>query len=297
MKELKVSQSSNSGKSLVFGLSGVLFNQLNGLKASPERRKMIAENIFKTFDNDFLICAQNFTYKDARIFAELGPEIENRCYIDSGGFILFKKEMEWGKDDPKFIKMCESTKNRFLKMLTCIKCKECFELDNEYFRKDEDLLSPKNYLREEVKAITGFYPTPVFKMHQGFEYWKRLCESDLYPRLAIGGLAQTSSWHKYPEQLRLMVAYAKLFNKKVHFLGCQNAATFRQCQPDTVDYNITQFNITMNLARRNNPEATERELLKHFPLYSFAMAKVRSFLYDCFKREDDGAEEDEDTEE
>jgi hypothetical protein len=91
-----------------------------------------------------------------------------------------------------------------------------------------------------------------------------------------------------------MVAYAKLFNKKVHFLGCQNAATFRQCQPDTVDYNITQFNITMSLARRNNPEATERELLKHFPLYAFAMAKVRSFLYDCFKRE---GEEGEDIEE
>lgn len=276
----------------MFGLSDTVLNLLEGKGKTTEQRKEADRKILNSFENDFLICAQNFTFKRAEIMASIGPEIAERCYIDSGGFILFKKEMEWGKNDPRFTKMCENTKNRFLKMLSIIKCKECFELDNEYFRKDDDLLSPKNYLREEVKAITGFYPTPVFKMHQGFEYWKRLCESPLYPKLAIGGLAQTSSWHKYPTQLKLMVEYAKLFKKKVHFLGCQNSATFRMCQPDTVDYNITQFCIAIGLARRNNPDASEPELLKHFPLYSLAMAKVRSFLYDCFGRDIDENEEE-----
>lgn len=269
-----------SNHHLVFGLGDSMFFNLEGKAAPMERRAMLMERTFKTFDNDFLICAQNFTLKRAGLLKDIG--LTGRCYIDSGGFVLFKKEKELGADSKEFKRMCETCKGRFIKTLNILGCKECFELDNEYFRVDEDLLSPRNYLREEVKNLTGFYPTPVFKMFQGFEYWKRLCESDMYPKLSIGGLAQTREWHKFPDKLRLMVQYAKACGKKVHFLGCQNAAVFRACQPDTVDYNIAQFCINSVRAKTYNPGITKEQVLQQYPFYAIAAAKIRSFLYDCF---------------
>jgi hypothetical protein len=188
-----------------------------------------------------------------------------------------------GADNPEFHKECERMKNKFLNLLKSTKCCECFELDNEYFRHDEDLMSPKNYCREEVKAITGFYPTPVFKMHQGFEYWKRLCESDMYDKLAIGGLAMTKDWGKYSDEFRKMMNYARDCGKKVHLLGCQNVDTFKTVKPDTIDYSIFQYAINLAHAKKEHPELETYEDLKiHAVLYAFARAKSRSFLYDHF---------------
>lgn len=172
-------------------------------------------------------------------------------------------------------------RRKFLALLQVVRPCEMFELDNEYFRKDEDLLSPKNYLRDEIKEITGRYPTPVFKMHQGFEYWKRLCESDLYDKLAIGGLAMTRDWHLYRDEFRKMMNYARQCGKKVHLLGCQNVETFKQVKPDTVDYSIFQYAINLEHAKKEHPELKTYEELKiHAVLYAFSRAKSRSFLYD-----------------
>jgi hypothetical protein len=149
-------------------------------------------------------------------------------------------------------------------------------------------MSPKNYCREEVKAITGFYPTPVFKMHQGFEYWKRLCESNLYDKLAIGGLAMTNDWGKYSDEFRKMMNYARDCGKKVHLLGCQNVDTFKTVKPDTIDYSIFQYAINLAHAKKEHPELETYEDLKiHAVLYAFARAKSRSFLYDHFIEGDD----------
>lgn len=273
-------QNKVQNKRLVFGLGDSMFFNLEGKACPLERRQELMGRAFKTFDNDFLICAQNFTFKRAKLLANLN--IGDRCYIDSGGFVLYKWESELGKDSPEFKRICETVKRRFLTMLSIMPCKEYFELDNEYFRADEDLMSPKNYLREDAKAITGFYPTPVFKMFQGFDYWKRLCESEMFPKLSIGGLAQTRNWKSCPDKLRLMVAYARACGKKVHFLGCQNAAVARFCQPDTVDYNIVQFSMNSNQAKMYNPGISKEETLKQYPFYAIAAAKIRSFLYDCF---------------
>ena len=207
----------------------------------------------------------------------------DRLYVDSGGFTLYKYQNKMGADSPEFHKACERMKNKYLNLLKVVKPCECFELDNEYFRHDEDLLSPKNYCREEIKAITGFYPTPVFKMHQGFEYWKRLCESDLYDKISIGGLAQTREWNLYRDEFRKMMNYARQCGKKVHLLGCQNVESFKTVKPDTTDYSIFQYAINLAHARKEHPELETYEELKiHAVLYAFARAKSRSFLYDNY---------------
>ena len=262
-------------KKLVFGLGSGLIYSLG--KDWRER----LPTMLKTFDNDFLVSTVDMPSTITSIIAkEVSPD---RVYIDSGGFTLYKLETKLGKDNPQFHKECLRMKNRFLKLLGTLKCKETFELDNEFFRKDPDLLSPKNYCREEVKQITGFYPTPVFKMHQGFEYWKRLCESDLYPKLAIGGLAQTKAWNTHTEEIKNMMDYARLHHKKVHLLGCQNVEAFKTIQPDTVDYSIFQMAINMAYARKEHPELdVYRELSPHAVCYAIARALARGFLYDCY---------------
>ena len=265
-------------RKLVFGLGAGLIYGLG----YNWKEKLPA--LLKTFPNDFLVSTVDIPMTVIKI---IGENVDaDRIYIDSGGFTLFKTESKLGKDNPEFHKECNRMRNKFLKILSCIRCKECFELDNEYFRVDEDLLSPRNYCREEIKEKTGFYPTPVFKMHQGFEYWKRLCESDLYPKLAISGLAQTKSWNTHTEELKNMMDYARQFNKKVHLLGCQNVEAFKSIQPDTVDYSIFQMAINMSYARQEHPELLEyRELSPHAVCYAVARALARSFLYDCFGKE------------
>jgi len=118
-------------------------------------------------------------------------------------------------------------------------------------------------------------------MHQGFQYWKDLCDSDIYKKLAIGGLAQTRSWDEYRSELAKMLKYAHQKKKKVHLLGCQNVETFKLVKPDTVDYSIFQYAINLAHARKEHPELDSYEELKiHAVLYAFARAKSRSFLYD-----------------
>lgn len=269
---------------LVFGLgSGLIYS--SGSKGLWKER---IPKILNTFDNAVLISTVDTTLGIVKtVYDAVG---QDRLYLDSGGFTLFKKQSKL--DKVAFEKECNRMKNKFLKIVSIAKYAEIFELDNEYFRVDEDMLSPRNYCREEVKAITGFYPTPVFKMHQGFAYWKALCECPLYPKLAIGGLAQTRAWNTNRDELRKMMNYARQCGKKVHLLGCQNVETFKFVRPDTVDYSICQYAINMERAKREHPELKEyHEFCHHLSLYAFADAKARSFLYDTFAEEETADDE------
>lgn len=239
-------------------------------------------------NHDILISTVDMPVKMAElIYKEIGTD---RLYLDSGGFTLYKDEVKLGSTNPEFHKKCEKMAKKFLGLLKIIKPKQVFELDNEYFRKSEDLLSTENYLRQEVYDILGFYPTPVFKMHQGFEYWKRLCESELYPTLSIGGLAQTKSWNTKTEEIKTMVDYARECGKKVHLLGCQNVEAFKTVQPDTVDYSIFQLGINLPKAKKENPtwsglKEEYTKLRHHIVLWALAGAMVRSFLYNSYRKE------------
>ena len=194
---------------------------------------------------------------------------------------MFKYQSKLGSDNPVFKEHCEKMKRKFLRLISAVRPTEVFELDNEYFRHDPDITSPRNYCRQEVHDILGFYPTPVFKMHQGYQYWKDLCEDDRYPTLAIGGLAQTRSWHTNTEEIHKMMNYARDCGKKVHLLGCQNVETFKLVKPDTVDYSIIQYAINVEIARAEHPELTVYEDLKiHVGLHAFSRAISRSVLYD-----------------
>lgn len=238
-------------------------------------------------NHDILISTVDMPVKMAElIYKEIGTY---RLYLDSGGFTLYKDEVKLGKDSPEFHKKCEKMAKKFLGLLKIIKPKQVFELDNEYFRKSDDLLSTENYLRQEVYDILGFYPTPVFKMHQGFEYWKRLCECSLYPTLSIGGLAQTKSWNTKTEEIKTMVDYARECGKKVHLLGCQNVEAFKTVQPDTVDYSIFQLGINLPKAKKENPtwsglKEEYTKLRHHIVLWALAGAMVRSFLYNSYRK-------------
>lgn len=258
---------------LVYGLGA-------GLVYSSGSKGKWRENFPKLLNdipNSVLISTVDMPYNVTKVIYETVGK--DRLFLDSGGFTLFKKQNSLPKEE--FEKVCEKMKKKFLKMCSIAEYTMIFELDNEYFRQDEDLLSPKNYCREEVKAITGFYPTPVFKIHQGFQYWKDLCESDLYPTLAIGGLAQARAWNTHRDELLKMMNYARQCGKKVHLLGCQNVETFKLVKPDTVDYSIFQYAINLGHARKEHPELDSYEDLKiHAVLYAFARAKSRSFLYD-----------------
>lgn len=281
---------------LVFGFAAVMFYTMK----SPERIKKMLE----CFDNDFLVTTMDLSYKRAETIAAMG--FQHRCYLDSGGFTLFRKQTKFGADSPEFQKECKSMARRFLKLCEILKPKECFELDNDYFKVNDDLLSPDNFLRQQVYDILGYYPTPVFKLHQGIAYWKALCEDDRYPRLAIGGLAQTRSWHLHTDLLKQMMDYARLHGKKVHLLGCQNVQAFKEVQPDTVDYNIWQYAINLQAVKNDigklrgmsKEEITAYrphtwETHEHMVLYGLARAKARSFLYDAFmKSQDDNLESD-----
>lgn len=238
-------------------------------------------------NHDILISTVDMPVKMAElIYKEIGTD---RLYLDSGGFTLYKDEVKLGSTNPEFHKKCEKMAKKFLGLLKIIKPKQVFELDNEYFRKSEDLLDTSNYLRQEVYNILGFYPTPVFKMHQGFEYWKRLCECSLYPTLSIGGLAQTKSWNTKTEEIKTMVDYARECGKKVHLLGCQNVEAFKTVQPDTVDYSIFQLGINLPKAKKENPtwngmKEEYTKLRHHIVLWALAGAMVRSFLYNSYRK-------------
>ena len=264
-----------SNHRFVYGLGGgLVYSTGQGGKWQENLPKILA-----TFDNAVLVSPVDMPKKAAiLIYNSVGTD---RFYLDSGGFTLFKDQKKLGADSPEFHAKCEKMKNKFLGILREVRPVEVFELDNEYFRHDPDMLSPKNYCRQEIYDIIGKYPTPVFKMHQGFEYWKKLCECDLYPRLAIGGLAQTREWNKHPEEFRKMMAYARHCGKKVHLLGCYNVDAFKTIRPDTADWSIFEFKQNIKRARREHPELkTHAELSIHAALYAFARAKSKSFLYD-----------------
>lgn len=236
--------------------------------------------ILKSFENSFLISTASATY----VFTEYLYNLvgKDRLFLDSGGYTLFVKESKLERE--AFEKECEKMKRKFLKILKVAEFDTIFELDNDYFQKDEDLLSPKNFLREEVKEITGSYPTPVFKMHQGYQYWKDLCESELYPTLAVGGLAPTRSWGVHKEELQKMVNYARQCGKRTHFLGCRNVETAKFAKPDTIDYDISLYAVNYALAKKEHPNLspTDPKFYKCMAAHAFANAKSRSFLYDTF---------------
>lgn len=287
MQEMDTANKEHPAHRLVFGLGDAL---MYSLRSEDRLRKM-----FECFTNDFLVSTTDLTFKRAEFIRDLN--IQDRTYLDSGGFTLFKEQFKHGADSEIFVKRCEKFKKKFLKLCEILKPKECFELDNDYFLHNEDLTSPENFLRQEVFDILGYYPTPVFKLHQGVDYWMKLCEDPRYPRLSIGGLAQTREWHKNTELLKTMMDYARAHNKKVHLLGCQNVQAFKEIQPDTVDYSIYQFAISVENAKAELCEArqipvTERkgykvalsEIYEHTVLYALARAKARSFLYDAFAK-------------
>lgn len=281
-------------KRLVMGLGG-------GLVSSCRSDKVL-EKLLLAHDNDYLISTVDMTAGYIKfIQTVVGGD---RIWLDSGGFTLFKKQKKLGENNPDFWNECEKMKKKFLRFLKMYPFKMCFELDNEYFRKDDDLLSPKNYLREEIKEITGYYPAPVFKMHQGFQYWKDLCDSSLYPILSIGGLAQARQWHIYRDELGKMMKYARDKGKYVHLLGCSNVETTRFVMPDSVDFSIFRYAINIEKARNNflkkvaggtlvpgqdayesaGPDLSGRipyhYLSRDIVLYAFADAKAREFLYE-----------------
>lgn len=253
-------------------------------------------------DNDYLVSAMDVTVENVAWLRDaVGAD---RLWLDSGGFTLYRKEEKMGKDNPHFKRACEATRKKFLRLLSLGPFKMCFELDNEYFRRDPDLLSPKNYLREEVKELVGYYPVPVFKMHQGFQYWKDLCDSDLYPILSIGGLAQARKWHVYQEELGKMMNYARDKGKYVHFLGCSNVNTTRWAMPDSVDYQIYRFAVNIIRANENYRKKVKEGLIvptqevidragadlsgslpfhvigQDVVTFAFADARSRNFLYE-----------------
>lgn len=219
----------------------------------------------------------------------------DHLYLDSGGFTLFKDEMKWRDGritKEEFEGKCEKMKKKFIGLLKTIHPKVVFELDNDYFlgRSEEtgeiisDLTDTSHFLREEIKELTGKYPVPVFKLHQGVEYWKALCEDENYPILAIGGLAQKRAWNTQTELIKTLMDYARMSGKKVHLLGCQNVQAFKTIQPDTVDYSIFQLAINLERAKKEHPEMNSNYTLlrHHIVLYALANSYVRSFLYDSY---------------
>ena len=263
------------GNRMVYGL-GTCFVHCCG--AGGTWRQKLPE-VLKSFKNPVLISTGDITKTSAEvIYQSVGT---NRLYLDSGGYTLWRKEQSMGSDNLEFHKLCEKMRKKFFGILEVCKPQEVFELDNEYFRKDEDLLSPLNYCRQEVYDVLGFYPTPVFKVHQGFEYWKRLCESELYPKLAIGGFAATKSWGKVGAEVKIMMDYARQYGKKVHLLGCANLQTFKDVQPDTIDYSIIQYAINVKRVRDEDPTRdTFAKQRPHIVAYALAAAHAKCFLYD-----------------
>lgn len=281
-------------KRLVMGLGG-------GLVSSCRSDKVL-EKLLLAHDNDYLISTVDMTTGYIKFIQSVVSG--DRLWLDSGGFTLFKKQKKLGVDNPLFAAECEKMKKKFMRFLKLGHFKMCFELDNEYFREDEDLLSPKNYLREEIKEITGYYPAPVFKMHQGFQYWKDLCDPPLYPVLSIGGLAQGRQWHVYRPELDKMMKYARDCGKYVHLLGCSNVETTRFIMPDSVDFSIFRYAINIEKARNNFMkkinegeiipgedvyESAGKDLSGRIPykylsrdivLYAFADARAKEFLYE-----------------
>lgn len=281
-------------KRLVMGLGG-------GLVSSCRSDKVL-EKLLLAHDNDYLISTVDMTTGYIKFIQSVVSG--DRLWLDSGGFTLFKKQKKLGVDNPLFAAECEKMKKKFMRFLKLGHFKMCFELDNEYFREDEDLLSPKNYLREEIKEITGYYPAPVFKMHQGFQYWKDLCDSPLYPVLSIGGLAQGRQWHVYRPELDKMMKYARDCGKYVHLLGCSNVETTRFIMPDSVDFSIFRYAINMEKSRNNFMkkinegeiipgedvyESAGKDLSGRIPykylgqdmvIFAFADARARQFLYE-----------------
>ena len=271
---------------LVFGIGAGFCYSLKDFKTDLPK-------LLNAFDNDILISTVDMPFTLARLIYDIVGQ--DRLYLDSGGFTLFKEQTKLGNKNPEFFKKCEKMKSKYLRLLNQIKVKECFELDNDYFLKDPDLTSPKNFLRSEIKEITGFYPTPVFKMHQGFAYWKALCESKEYSKLAVGGLAQTRAWNTKTDEIRAMMDYARLCGKKVHLLGCQNIQAFKEVQPSTVDYSIFQMAINLEFAKAEFLNTSDRRIIKetavnyrdishHITLWAVARAMSRCFLYDSYQK-------------
>lgn len=277
---------------LVYGIGTGWLGGITGNNKEANMRKVL-----NSFGNAILFSSIEMSRPMAKLIWDIVGT--DRLLVDSGGFTLWKKQVKMSMDGvdalqlPAFHKECEAAKRKFLNVLSVCKPRQVFELDNEYFRHDEDLMSDKNYLRKEVYDILGFYPTPVFKIHQGFEYWKRLVESDRYETLAIGGLANIRAWHTKIAELKTLVAYAREHGKKVHLLGCQNIEAFKEIQPDSVDYSIFQFAININRAKKEHPHLTEyKDLKRHMSLYALAAANARSFMYDCYNIESEDNTDD-----
>lgn len=255
----------------VFGIGGGLMYSGNFPKDNTALSK-----ILDYLESPILLSAAGVTnYAVEFVYETVGKE---RLYFDSGAYTLMKRER---KDTPEqFKKRAKTIKRSYLNKLKLAKFKQVFEMDNDIFKVENNLISPKNFLREEAAAILGYYPTPVFKLHQGFSYWKELCESKDYPTLAIGGLAPTKSWGLHRDTLLRMVAYARSCGKKIHTLGCANVDIIRHVKPDTTDFNIFVFAKAIEAIRKIYPtEPLDTKLKLELVKWCAADAKAREFLY------------------
>ena len=88
---------------LVFGLGDAL---MYSLRSEDRLRKM-----FECFTNDFLVSTTDLTFKRAEFIRDLN--IQDRTYLDSGGFTLFKEQFKHGADSEIFVKRCEKFKKKF----------------------------------------------------------------------------------------------------------------------------------------------------------------------------------------
>lgn len=161
---------------------------LGGGLISSCRSDKVLEKLLLSHDNDYLISTVDMTSGYIKFLQNVVGG--DRLWLDSGGFTLFKKQKTLGEGNPVFWNECERMKKKFLRFLTMGRFKMCFELDNEYFRHDDDLLSPKNYLREEIKQITGYYPHLYLKCTKDFSIGKTFVIRSFTPFYQLG------AWHK-----------------------------------------------------------------------------------------------------
>ena len=86
---------------LVFGIGAGFCYSLKDYKTDLPK-------LLNTFNNDILISTVDMPFTLARLIYDIVGQ--DRLYLDSGGFTLFKEQTKLGKDNPEFFKKCEKMK-------------------------------------------------------------------------------------------------------------------------------------------------------------------------------------------
>ena len=93
---------------LVYGLGGGLVYSCG----SKGRWKQVLPTLLKTFDNSVLISTVDMPKNAAKIIYETVGQ--DRLYLDSGGFTLYKLQKKYGPDSERFHHECEKMRRKFL---------------------------------------------------------------------------------------------------------------------------------------------------------------------------------------